>query len=66
LLLLKVGEFATSHALVVDAKIKILPSILSSTRVRCFRKGCQGLVKSAKSPEGKKFTFIARNAKRKD
>jgi len=40
-------ELTSFLALVVDTTIKTMPSILSSSDVRCFKKGCHGLVESA-------------------
>ena len=44
-------ELANFLALIVDATTKTLPSTLSSTDIRCFQKGCHGLVKSAIRPK---------------
>ena len=46
-------ELASFLALVVDATTKTMPSTLTSTEIRCFKKGCHGLVKSALSPDCK-------------
>lgn len=48
-------EFASFHALVVDATTRKMPSILTSTEIRCFKKGCHGLIKSSISPDGKEI-----------
>ena len=40
-------ELASFHALVVDTTTKTLPSTLTSTDIRCFNKGCYGLIKTA-------------------
>jgi hypothetical protein len=40
-------ELASFLALVVDATTKTMPSILTTTDIRCFQKGCHGLVKSS-------------------
>lgn len=40
-------ELASFLALVVDATTKTMPSTLTSTGIRCFKKGCHGLVKSS-------------------
>jgi hypothetical protein len=43
-------ELANFFALVVDATTKTMSSMLASTDIRCFNKGCFGLIKSALSP----------------
>ncbi len=48
-------ELASFMALVVDATTKTMPSTLTSTEIRCFKKSCHGLVKSALSPDGKEI-----------
>jgi hypothetical protein len=40
-------ELASFLALVVDATTKTMPSTLTSTEIRCFKKGCHGFVKSS-------------------
>jgi hypothetical protein len=40
-------ELASFLALVVDATTKTTPSILTSTDLRCFKKACHGLIKTA-------------------
>ena len=40
-------ELANFLALVVDATTKTMPTTLTSTEIRCFQKGCHGVVKSA-------------------
>jgi hypothetical protein len=42
----KVRELASFMALVVDTTTKTLPSTLASTEIRCFEKGCHGMIKS--------------------
>lgn len=44
-------ELANFLALIVDATTRTMPSTLSSTDIRCFHKGCHGLVKSAIRPK---------------
>lgn len=39
-------ELANFLALIVDATTKTMPSTLTSTDIRCFKKGCQGMIKS--------------------
>ena len=39
-------ELASFMALVVDNTTKSSPQTLTSTEIRCFEKGCQGLIKS--------------------
>ena len=41
------GELASFMALVVDATAKSCPQTLASTDIRCFQKGCQGLINTA-------------------
>ena len=48
-------ELASFLTLVVDATTKKMPSTLTSTEIRCFKKGCHGLVKSAISPDSKEL-----------
>jgi hypothetical protein len=48
-------ELASFFALVVDTTTKTMPSILTKTDIRCFQKGCHGMVKSAMSPDGKEI-----------
>ena len=48
-------ELPSFMALVVDATTKLLPSTLTSTEIRYFKKGCHGLIKSAMSPDGKEI-----------
>ena len=40
-------ELASFSALIVDTTTKTLPSTLTSTDIRCFNKGCHGLIKTA-------------------
>lgn len=40
-------ELASFFALVVDTTTKTLPATLTSTDIRCFNKGCHGLIKTA-------------------
>ena len=44
-------ELASFTALVVDSTTKTLPSTLTSTDIRCFNKGCHGLIKTALMPK---------------
>lgn len=39
-------ELASFFALVIDTTTKNLPAKLTPTVIRCFEKGCQGLIKS--------------------
>ena len=39
-------ELASFMALVVDTTTKSCPSILTQTDIRCFKKKCEGLIKS--------------------
>jgi len=47
----KARELANFLALIVDSTTKTMPSTLTSTDIRCFQKGCHGLVKSAIRPK---------------
>ena len=44
-------ELASFMALVVDTTTKTCPQTLTTTDVRCFQKGCSGLIKSALRPD---------------
>jgi len=44
-------ELASVLALVVDITTKTLPSTLTSIDIRCFNKGCHGLIKTAIMPK---------------
>jgi hypothetical protein len=39
-------ELASFMALVVDTTTKTLPTTLTLTDIRCFQKGCQGIINS--------------------
>jgi hypothetical protein len=39
-------ELASFFALVIDSTTKNIPFTLTQTDIRCFEKGCQGLIKS--------------------
>jgi hypothetical protein len=41
------GELASFMALVVDTTTRKSPHSLTSTDIRCFKKGCHGLIKTA-------------------
>ena len=40
-------ELASFFALVIDTTTKNLPAKLTPTGIRCFKKGCQGFIKTA-------------------
>lgn len=40
-------ELASFHAMVVDSTTITMPTILTSTDLRCFKKACHGLIKTA-------------------
>ena len=40
-------EMANFLGLVVDATTRTMPNTLTSTEIRCFQKGCHGVVKSS-------------------
>jgi len=42
----KARELASFFALVIDATTKNSPFTLTQTEIRCFEKGCKGLIKS--------------------
>jgi hypothetical protein len=44
-------ELANFFALVIDITTKTMPSTLTSTDIRCFKKGCHGVIKSAIKPK---------------
>ena len=44
-------ELASFLALVVDTTTKTLPTTLSSSDIRCFKKGCHGQIKTALMPK---------------
>jgi len=44
-------EMANFLALVVDATTRTMPTTLTSTEIRCFQKGCHGVVKSSIRPK---------------
>ena len=44
-------ELASFMALVVDTTTKSCPKTLTLKDIRCFEKGCQGLIKSALRPD---------------
>ena len=39
-------ELASFFALVIDTATKTLPNKLTPTIIRCFEKGCQGIIKN--------------------
>ena len=39
-------EIASFFGLVIDATTKKIPFALTQTEIKCFEKGCQGLIKS--------------------
>ena len=41
--------------LIIDTTTKNLPQTLTTTDVRCFQKGCSGLIKSALRPDTKEI-----------
>jgi hypothetical protein len=44
-------ELASFLALVIDTTTKNLPPTLTTTDVKCFKKGCSGMIKSAFRPD---------------
>lgn len=40
-------ELASFFALVIDATTKTMPATLTPTDIRCFEKGCHGIIKTA-------------------
>lgn len=48
-------ELTSFMALVVDTSTKTLPSTLTSSDIRCFNKGCHGLIKTAIMPKSEEI-----------
>ena len=48
-------ELASFMALMVDTTTKTLPSIFASTEIRCFEKGCHGLIKTSLMPKNEEI-----------
>ena len=46
----EVRELIDFLSLIIDATTKSLPHTLTATDVRCFEKGCHGLIKTAYMP----------------
>ena len=51
-------EMASFLALVVDFTTKFKPSALADTEIRCFNKGCHGLIKSSISPDNQEIHWF--------
>jgi hypothetical protein len=51
-------ELASFTALVVDATTKNTPFTLTQTDIRCFKKGCQGLIKSEVLKENNEIHWV--------
>ena len=51
-------EMASFLALVVDATTKNIPFTLTQTDIRCFVKGCQGLIKSEVLKENNEIHWV--------
>ena len=48
-------ELASFLALIIDSTTRNNPSTLTSTDIRCFQKGCHGLIKTALMPKNKEI-----------
>ena len=48
-------EMASFLALVVDSTTKSLSTTLTTTDIRCFNKGCYGLIKTALMPKNEEI-----------
>lgn len=46
-------QLASFHALVVDETTKLLPARLTTIDLRCFEKGCEGMVRVELLPSNK-------------
>ena len=51
-------ELAGFFALVIDATTKGKPSGLTSTDIRCFEKGCQGMIRSELLVKGDEIHWV--------
>jgi hypothetical protein len=51
-------ELASFMALVVDTTTKSCPQTLTSTDIRCFQKGCHGLIKTALVPKNEEIHWF--------
>lgn len=51
-------ELASFLALVVDSTTKNNPQTLTSTDIRCFEKGCHGLIKSEVLKENNEIHWV--------
>jgi hypothetical protein len=51
-------ELASFLALVIDATTKKSPFSLTETEIRCFKKGCQGLIKSEVLKESNEIHWV--------
>jgi len=60
-----VRELASFLALVVDITTKNNPQTLTTTDIRCFEKGCHGLIKSEVLSKKMIFTGNVQNARMK-
>ena len=56
-------EMASFLALVVDATTKNIPFTLTQTDIRCFVKGCQGLIKSEVLKENNEIHWVCSKCK---
>jgi hypothetical protein len=51
-------EMANFLGLIVDTTTKNEPTTLTRTEIRCFKKGCHGMIKSALSPDKKEIHWF--------
>lgn len=56
-------ELASFMALVVDTTTKNSPFTLTETEIRCFKKGCQGLIKSEVLKTNNDIHWVCSNCK---
>ena len=56
-------ELASFFALVIDATTKNSPFTLTQTDIRCFEKGCHGLIKSEVLKESNEIHWVCSKCK---
>jgi hypothetical protein len=59
-------ELASFFALVIDTTTKNIPFTLTQTDIRCFEKGCQGMIKSEVLKENNEIHWVCSNARMKE
>ena len=55
------SELASFIALVVDTTTKNNPQTLTTTDIRCFQKGCHGLIKTAIIPKSNEILWYCQD-----